>query len=313
SLSFIERAVGIQKAHELYEQEGGRSLTQRELARRLTTDGFPVSHSQISRMQDAIEHLLPAIPSALYAGLGRPQIVRLLALRSTAEGVWTRQRLTKPVTTEFPDLFQEVLAPFDGDPETFRVDRVRDELIGQMSRQLEIPHLALAVEFGGADWRDPLARDPEGERAPPIKVPPVSPIAKPLSGQAAGSLQSHAAHAPSNVTLGTGLRATPASAPGNTPDRTSRIHSPPPLETRQQPADPTLDDGDSLRGQISQLAQEIAQESEADDSSAAAVRVLLDALSASLTRLSDASLRRLLKMIELARQLRELESDDPDG
>ena len=339
-LSFIERAVGIQKARELYEQESGQSLTQRELARRLTTDGFPVSHSQISRMQDTMQHLLPAIPSALYAGLGRPQIVRLLALRSTAEGIWTRQRLTQPVTTEFPDVFQEVLAPFDGDPETFRVDRVRDELIGQMSRQLDIPHLALAVEFGGADWRDPLARDPEVDRLPQMKVSAPSPTAPATTrhgpGHMTGSPLSYGSNVPSRPALGAGLRETTSSGPAHSSDRPPRNHSTPPPSLTPEPVDPTLDEGDSLRVQISRLAQDIAEEGGAggciesqetglgfvcradahsveapSPSSSRGVRILLDALSASLPKLSDESLNRLIQMIQLARRLLELASDDP--
>jgi ParB family protein of integrating conjugative element (PFGI_1 class) len=39
-LSFIERALGIEKAREFYEQESGQALSQSELARRLTADGF---------------------------------------------------------------------------------------------------------------------------------------------------------------------------------------------------------------------------------------------------------------------------------
>ena len=40
-LTFIERALGVEKARELYEQEGGQSLSQRELARCLSADGYP--------------------------------------------------------------------------------------------------------------------------------------------------------------------------------------------------------------------------------------------------------------------------------
>lgn len=73
-LKFIERAVGIQKAKALYEKEKGEPVGIRELSRKLTDDGYPVSHSHISRMLDAVEILLPAIPVMLYSGLGKPQI-----------------------------------------------------------------------------------------------------------------------------------------------------------------------------------------------------------------------------------------------
>lgn len=63
TLTFIERALGVEKARELYEQEsGGKPMTQVELARRLAADGYPVPQPHISRMRDAVQYLLPAIP-----------------------------------------------------------------------------------------------------------------------------------------------------------------------------------------------------------------------------------------------------------
>ncbi len=69
-LTFIERALGVEKAREFYEQESGAALSQSELARRLAADGFPVQRSHITRMADAVRYLLPAIPTVLYGGLG---------------------------------------------------------------------------------------------------------------------------------------------------------------------------------------------------------------------------------------------------
>src|SRR5690554_2845562 len=46
-LTFIERALGIEKARELYEVESGEELTQTKLARRLSADGYPVSQPNI--------------------------------------------------------------------------------------------------------------------------------------------------------------------------------------------------------------------------------------------------------------------------
>ena len=41
-LTFIERALGIEKARTFYEEEGLQALSQSELARRLAADGYPV-------------------------------------------------------------------------------------------------------------------------------------------------------------------------------------------------------------------------------------------------------------------------------
>ncbi|MFX8883396.1 hypothetical protein ABTM86_19515, partial [Acinetobacter baumannii] len=86
--SFIERALGVAKANELYEAESGTTLSQSELARRLTADGYPIAQSHISRMQDTVRYLLPAIPKILYGGLGKHQIERLINLRKGASRAW---------------------------------------------------------------------------------------------------------------------------------------------------------------------------------------------------------------------------------
>ncbi|WP_122339807.1 ParB family protein [Pseudomonas caricapapayae] len=132
SLMFIERAVGIENARSIYEQETGEAVSQRELARRLKADGYPVSQPHISKMQETIRCLLPVIPAALYSGLGKPQIERLLALRKAAAQTWQTHTEGKANVTDFEVLFQDVLSLFDGDAAEFVCERVQDELISNM-------------------------------------------------------------------------------------------------------------------------------------------------------------------------------------
>ncbi|MCQ9390962.1 ParB family protein [Pseudomonas viridiflava] len=132
NLMFIERAVGIENARTIYEQEIGEPISQRELARRLKADGYPVSQSHISRMQETIRCLLPVIPSALYSGLGKHQVERLLALRKAAAQTWQTHTEGKANVTDFEVLFQDVLSLFDGDASEFVFERVQDELISHM-------------------------------------------------------------------------------------------------------------------------------------------------------------------------------------
>ncbi|KAA3543891.1 ParB family protein [Pseudomonas savastanoi] len=132
NLMFIERAVGIENARAIYEQETGEPISQRELARRLKADGYPVSQSHISKMQETIRCLLPVIPAALYSGLGKPQIERLLALRKAAAQTWQTHTEGKTNVTDFEVLFQDVLSMFDGDASEFVCERVQDELISHM-------------------------------------------------------------------------------------------------------------------------------------------------------------------------------------
>lgn len=153
NLSFIERALGVAKANELYEQESGSALSQSELARRLTADGYPVAQSHISRMQDTVRYLLPAIPQILYGGLGRPQIERLATLRKNASRVWDNRAPANHVSIEFSALFQDVLASFDSEPAAFTVQRAQDELLGQMADILSSDYDTLALEIVDTEAR----------------------------------------------------------------------------------------------------------------------------------------------------------------
>jgi hypothetical protein len=121
--------------------------------------------------------LLPAIPNLLYGGLGRPQIERLLAVRSLAAACWARHALGKELPQDFGIFFQDVLSLFDGELETFQVQRVQDELIGQLCKQLGAPHLEVAVEFSGADRSQSVAQDV------PITFTPLSENARVASGR----------------------------------------------------------------------------------------------------------------------------------
>lgn len=168
SLSFIERALGVEKARELYEQEGGGALSQSELARRLSRDGYPITQPHISRMQDAVRFLLPAIPTLLYGGLGKHQVERLAALRRAAARVW-EQHAQKAQADDFSGIFQDVLTLFDGQPETFSVQRVQDELIGQMAERLDVNYDTLSLDIDEAETKQrALGRDPV---APPMTAP----------------------------------------------------------------------------------------------------------------------------------------------
>jgi len=133
-LTFAERALGIDRAREFYELEAGQPVSQRELARLLAADGYPVSQPHISKMRDTVEFLLPAIPGLLFGGLGKPQIERLIALRRSAEKTWLQH--AKGNDTDFAVLFFDVLNSFDHKPD-FSYERFQDELIHQMQQLLD--------------------------------------------------------------------------------------------------------------------------------------------------------------------------------
>lgn len=174
-LTFIERALAVTKLKTMLESEGA-TLSQRELARRLAAGGYPISQSHISRMLDTLEHLLPAIPQTLYAGLGKPKIERLIGLRSQAERTWNRYPTD---AIAFPEFWLDTLGQFDADPESFDLERIQDELLERMSRLLGQSYRMLALEMGDTQRviQTPgvVVTPPENNSLPSVNEPTAEP------------------------------------------------------------------------------------------------------------------------------------------
>ncbi len=206
-LTFIERALGVEKAREFYEEENSGTLTQSELAKRLTADGYPVQQSHISRMQDAVRYLLPAIPNVLYGGLGRHQVERVAVLRKAADRVWARHAHNPKTGMDFETFFLDVLMQFDAQPDGFSVQRVQDELIGQMADLFGIDYDVLSLDFNESESRhralisEPLSVTPTAPLPPTASARPTIPITStPATGPAQGKPLATAAGAPAAST-----------------------------------------------------------------------------------------------------------------
>ncbi len=174
-LTFIERALGVEKARGFYEQETGAAPNQSELARRLAADGYPVQQSHISRMADAVRYLLPAIPTLLYGGLGRHQVERLSVMRKACERTWEHYAKGHSLPLDFDSFFQEVLSPFDAQAEEFSPQRVQDELLGQMTELLGVDYDVLALSLTESESRHrALVSDPTPPLAPAVLPAPTT-------------------------------------------------------------------------------------------------------------------------------------------
>ncbi len=217
-LKFIERAVGIQKAKAWYEEEKGEPVGIRELSRKLTDDGYPVSPSHISRMLDAVEILLPAIPSMLYSGLGVDRVSRILSLRKASLGCW--KRLYSGEGVDFEMLFQDTLAIFDSSPDEFIFERFQDELIGQMKRPLGLRYdqILLEITNGQQEQRRGTLVDLPTPAGPP-EIPPVGQENPAASSTGQAQIQSPA----------TGLQTSKTKSPPGT----STLPAPPPVQQQQ--------------------------------------------------------------------------------
>ena len=88
-LTFIERAQSVVQLVDLRASELGKSkLSQRAAVRELSEIGYVVSQPLLGSMRYAVERLLPLIPRALEAGLGRKPIDEIRMIENTAREIW---------------------------------------------------------------------------------------------------------------------------------------------------------------------------------------------------------------------------------
>jgi ParB family protein of integrating conjugative element (PFGI_1 class) len=138
-LTFIEKALGVRHARELYEEEHGK-LSVRKFAQKLTSDGMPLDASSISRMMNTVDYLWPSMPQLLQSGLGSPQIRLLLSLRHDAEKAWDLfSELSEPECS-FDSVFTACCERFD-EPGGWSFGVFRDELVGDLVTALPHPTL----------------------------------------------------------------------------------------------------------------------------------------------------------------------------
>ena len=167
ALTFIERALGVQKAISISRQIHGE-CTQQEQVRRLVLSGYKVSQSQLSLMLSAVNLLLPYLSEPLFGGLSVHNIERLLLLRRCAEKFWDTHCAALPQDAEqqlplFDDIFGVALGEFNHTDAAFSLMHIRDDLNMQISQALNIDYALVAVATDVSAWKSPalLAREPE--------------------------------------------------------------------------------------------------------------------------------------------------------
>lgn len=132
-LTFIEKALGIQQAREYYEKQVKDSVSSRELAQHLETDGYIIHHSMVSKMERCLTFLYPHIPDVLFNGLGNAPIDKLLSIRNNAQAVWLNYRFD--AEAEFESLWAKALGQHNHSE--FKVKDFQFDLIEGMVDALE--------------------------------------------------------------------------------------------------------------------------------------------------------------------------------
>lgn len=113
SLTFIDKAQALCEARRLIAEElGVKSISQTQLESELQQAGYRIHQGLISRMAYAVEVLLPLIPQALAAGMGKHHIGRIRALERAARTVW--QQHCSGGDAAFDAVFKTLCSRYDG-------------------------------------------------------------------------------------------------------------------------------------------------------------------------------------------------------
>ncbi|MGH8520254.1 MAG: ParB family protein, partial [Gammaproteobacteria bacterium] len=157
-LIFIDRARALCALRGLLEQERGMALSTRELAVLLRERGYSIDPATITRLDYARETLLPHIPLALRAGLGRPAIDRIRKLEKMLTRYLTQCKLDQPVIEEVRQWFLVCLARHD------RGDWLLEPLQAEIEACVaDLCGVNREIVCAALDPPDILGGEPEGE------------------------------------------------------------------------------------------------------------------------------------------------------
>lgn len=154
---FIEKAIAVKRFREVYHEEDkasanangesfvDRPLTLRALADRITSQGWTISASHISRFEYATNSLLDVIPKTLWAGAGQPMVVTIRQLEKAYNDFWSATELGREQPEQMLNLFYETLAQHDD--ETLDIKGFCEALNAQLSDTLSLPFLTVCAEI----------------------------------------------------------------------------------------------------------------------------------------------------------------------
>lgn len=139
---FIEKAMGAVEIRKEIEGPHPGMLSNRELARLITSWGWSLDHSNLGQMLYAHEHLLPVIPEALWSGIGMDRVKKIRKLLETCKTYW--ESVAKPEEGSFDDIWKPTFVALDG--EGFDVEKAEYQLCSAMSVKLNGPVMSVRAE-----------------------------------------------------------------------------------------------------------------------------------------------------------------------
>lgn len=217
-LIFIDKALGVRDLKRQLAQETGEDLSLRRFSESLSALGYRASKSLLSMMDYAVDVLLPLIPQALRAGMGRPKIQSIRRIESACRGYWHDRNA---VMVEFDALFADALSSLDCDgidtetlQETIesRIANLLDIPINHVRLDLDVRLFQAGVSIDGGDHDNVSTPGPPSASQAGVDLagnPPAdeAKVARATSG-AHHIPESASAHPPSVPPLNTPARAT---------------------------------------------------------------------------------------------------------
>jgi len=156
-LTFIEKALGLAQMKVMYEKADAHNkkpLSLKAFAERLEEGGYRISTSQLSRMFDCINSLLPALRRTLEGGLGKHKVEALLKLKSYLNRIWNKY--TSADDKVFLELWLTHLYAFDLGFENIDLDNITDAMLGELAVQLQQDYQVLQMDLSLLDKNLPL-------------------------------------------------------------------------------------------------------------------------------------------------------------
>jgi ParB family protein of integrating conjugative element (PFGI_1 class) len=172
SLPFIDKAHAVFDAKSLLEAELSiENLSQRQLETLFMERGFSLGHSMICKMGYAVQTLWPVMPTALSAGLGRPQIEKIRALERAARHIWLHRQLGEE--SLFDDVFAELCRRYDGSEWDIQPLRhaLQHEIAVESEQSEHIIHLEFEACLAGRPFDCPAPPDDDSDEVHPEDEP----------------------------------------------------------------------------------------------------------------------------------------------
>jgi len=164
SLTFIDKARAVFEARQLIQEEQGvDEISRKDLVINLRSNGYSISRSAISHMTYAVQVLLPLIPQALDAGMGKHQVERIRALERVARITW--QRYCSGDGSAFGAVFGTLCRRYDGSD--WNTDLLQGALEAEIADEGDTSIHTVRVAFDAELFgRELVVPDPDPEPEP---------------------------------------------------------------------------------------------------------------------------------------------------